>query len=258
MDFDETMVENEFDEEAEVDSELPDGIIEEDEEEDLESVIADEEAPAEEPPEESPKETGPKEPGYVKQRIEKAVAKALAEQQGKFDRQMAPILERLMEMDARDLVASGKVKDLELAKELVRLRQGQPAPADADDGSEKGTVPQRNEKGQFVSQRDVEDTVRINMLKHQADRIKAGGGPDVIAEFQSNNEIKKKVIAGEMDFYDVADAMKSRKPGRKPPSPMRSPNGASGVNPNAIDSMSDEQFARLEKRIQEGARIRIR
>ena len=259
MDFDETMVENEFDEDAAVDSELPEGIIEEDDEEDLESVIADEEAPAEETPEESPKDTGTKEPGYVRQRVEKAVAKAKAEMQAQFDRQMAPVMERLMEMDAKELVASGKVKDLELAKELVRLRQGQPAPAQAETDGSESSVPQRNEKGQFVSQRDVEDTVRINMLKHQAERIKAGGGPDVIAEFQSNNDIKKKVIAGEMDFYDVADAMKNRKPGRKPPSPMRSPNGASGHSPNAIDSMSDEMFDRMERNIKEkGARYSLK
>lgn len=256
MDFDETMVENEFGDEEAVDSELPEGVVEEDSsgEEDIESLIADEEAPAEEAPEEGPKDTGTKEPGYVKQRIEKA----LARQQEEFDRRMAPIMERLLEMDAKELVASGKVKDLELARELVRLRQGMPAARTEADGSDKGSVPQRNEKGQFVSRDDAETTTRISMLKHQAERIKARGGPDVIAEFQDNEDIKKRVIAGEMDFYDVADEMKNRKPGRKPPSPMRSPNGASGVNPNAIDSMSDEQFARLEKRIQEGARIRIR
>ena len=94
------------------------------------------------------------------------------------------------------------------------------------------------------------------MLRHQADAIKGRNGPDVIAEFQSNPEIKKKVISGEMDFYDVADMMKA--PKKKPPAPMRSPNGASGTNnPNAIESMSKEQFARMEKRIAEGARIRL-
>ena len=40
---------------------------------------------------------------------------------------------------------------------------------------------------------------------------------------------------------------------------MRSPNGASGNNnPNAIDSMSDEQFARMERKIKEGARYTLR
>ena len=96
------------------------------------------------------------------------------------------------------------------------------------------------------------------MLRHQAERIAENGGPDVRKEFTENSEIKKAVINGEMDFYDVADYLKTKKPSRKPPSPMRSPNGASGTNPNAIDSMSDEQFARLEKKIAEGARYSLR
>ena len=74
---------------------------------------------------------------------------------------------------------------------------------------------------------------------------------------QNNEDIKQKVIRGEMDFYDVADELKSRSKSRKSPSPMRSPNGASGNNPNAIESMTDEQFRKLEKRISEGARIRL-
>ena len=94
------------------------------------------------------------------------------------------------------------------------------------------------------------------MLTHQADRIKESGGPDVIGEFKNNPKIKEAVINGEMDFYDVAEQMRQTK--KKPPSPMRSPNGASGQNnPNAIDSMSDEQFKRLEKRLMEGARYKL-
>ena len=97
------------------------------------------------------------------------------------------------------------------------------------------------------------------MLRHQAETIAKRGGPDVTKEFTNNEEINQKVISGEMDFYDVADYLKEQKSSRKrPPSPMRSPNGASGQSPNAIESMTDEQFARMEKRIAEGARIRLR
>jgi hypothetical protein len=96
------------------------------------------------------------------------------------------------------------------------------------------------------------------MLAHQADRIKEARGIDVIGEFNKNPKIKEKVISGEMDFYDVAEAMSKAK-AKKPPAPMRSPNGATGGTPlNAISQMTDEQFERLEKRIQGGARIRQR
>ena len=72
----------------------------------------------------------------------------------------------------------------------------------------------------------------------------------------NNEDIKMKVVSGELDFYDVAEMMKQ--PKRRPPSPMRSPNGASGMNPNAISNMTDEQFDRLEKRIKEGARFELK
>ena len=115
----------------------------------------------------------------------------------------------------------------------------------------------RNDQGQFAPKEDPATKAQIDMLSHQADAIKAKYGIDVISEFNRDNEIKQKVINGEMDFYDVADQMRNAKT-KKPPAPMRSPNGASGQNPNAIDSMSDEQFERLEKRIKEGARYRLK
>ena len=95
------------------------------------------------------------------------------------------------------------------------------------------------------------------MLNHQADKIRAAGGPDVIAEFQDNEEIKNAVISGEMDFHDVADYLRQQQK-RRPPSPMRSPNGASGQNKNTIDTMSDEAFERMERKIKEGARYQLR
>ena len=258
MEPNETMVENEA-LDTEVDDTLPEEVVEEeqDESEDLEAFTSGEEQPAEEKPVE---ESAPSsEPGWIKKRVEKAVTKAVAEtearMQAMFDQQMAPIRARMMEDEAQELVRSRKVSDIETARELVRLRNGQPAAAPQ---AEKPAAQPRQANGQFASKDDPATTARIDMLKHQADRIKANKGPDVIAEFQNNQEIKQKVIAGEMDFYDVADYLKNQKPSRKPPSPMRSPNGASGQNPNAIESMSKEQFARMEKKISEGARIRLK
>jgi hypothetical protein len=57
-----------------------------------------------------------------------------------------------------------------------------------------------------------------------------------------------------MDFYDVLDQMKA--PRKKPPAPMRSPNGVNGQIKSTIMSMTDKQFELLEKRVREGARFR--
>lgn len=273
-------VANGIEEIEDLDVELPEGFddIDEDESDDLESLMTegaeDEDQPEEEETEEEesePQGTSGKrsEPGYVRKRVDEAVAKARAEEranaraemQAEFDqtfedrlnKRMAPIIERLVEMDAQDLLSKGTVKDIETARELARYRQGVSVPPAAEKEQ------QRNEKGQFTSGQkndDPETSTRIKMLRHQADAIKARGGPDVIAEFQNNPRVKQKVINGEFDFYDVAEQMKA--PKKRPPAPMRSPNGATNTGDiNPIMEMSDKEFEKLERRVQSGARIRM-
>lgn len=238
MDFEETMDNEELD--------LSEEVVEEPEEEA-------EELPAEDDAQEQPEEPKAKdEPGYVQKRIDKALARERdsmrAAIMAEIEAQYAPIKERLLEMDAQELVRTGQVKDIEIAKELIRLRNGQPV-------REENPQP-REANGQYAPKEDPATMARIDMLKHQAYRIKAQGGPDVIAEWNNNEEIKKAVIKGEMDFYDVAEQM--NKPKKRPPSPMRSPNGANAMQPNAITSMSDEMFDKMEKRISEGARYTLK
>ena len=260
MDYDE---ENpvETGDDTEVDDALPDGIEEEadDGEESLEDldVLADEEQPEEETPEEQPQQPEPSEPGWIKQRVNKAVQKAIAEtearMQAMFDQQMAPIREKMLNDEAKELVRQGEFKSLDRAKEYLQLKQGiTPTPQ-----PQKQQQP-RDDQGRYTPKDDPVISAKIDMLAHQADTIKERTGVDVIAEFNANPEIKQAVINGEIDFYDVAEMMKPAKPKKSPPSPMRSPNGASGGKINAIDSMSDEQFRRMEKRIQEGARYSLK
>ena len=259
MDFDETMVENVDDTQA-VDTPENEIVEEQDEsEEDLGSYTEIEEATEEEPKEkESAQGTGGDEPGWFRKRWDKEVGKLTEkirnEIRGEYEAQMAPIRAKMMEDEAQELVRSRKVTDIETARELVRLRNGQPA--QAQNQVEQPQQP-RQANGQFAPKEDPATSTRIEMLRHQAEKIAKAGGPDVRAEFTNNEEISRKVISGEMDFYDVADYLKQKSSKKRPPSPMRSPNGASGQSPNAIDSMSDEQFERMEKRISEGARIRL-
>lgn len=226
MDLEETMVE-----------ELTDVAVDDTPQE---APVTDESEPLMEEPVDQPEKVtqGTSEPGWIKKRVDKAVEKAVAqtkaEMQALFDAQMAPLKERQLEYDAKDMVEQGLVKDLDTAKELLRYRMGMPS-----------KQPEPKE--------DPAVSARIKMLQHQADKINERG-IDVIAEFNSNPEVKQKVISGEWDFYDVAESMK---PGKKPPAPMRSPNGASGSQKSTIASMTDDQFDRLEKKIHEGARYKI-
>ena len=218
-------------------------------EESLESITDEGQAAEEQEPPKGKQGTG--EPGYVAGRIAKAVEKAVAQVTAQYEAQMAPIRERLLEMDAKDLVASGKVKDLETAKELVRYRQGQPAQAKPAETAEQP----RQANGQFAPKSDPVIEAQINLLAKQAEKIKAKTGLDVIEAMNNDPEIKKKITSGEMDFYEVAEQMQSQQK-RKPPAPMRSPNGVNGQIKGTIMSMSDKQFEQLEKRVREGARFR--
>ncbi len=258
MDPNETMVENVADSEA-VDT-LEQELVEEtdeSEEQTLDSFLENEQPAEEEKPKEDSQ--GTNEPGWIRKRVDKAVQKAVAETEARmqalFDQQMAPIRERMIEDEARELVRQGTVKDLDTAKELVRYRQGnpqQPTNQQSDD------APARDGKGRFTQKQDPAVSARVDMLAHQADAIKAKRGVDVIAEFNSNPEIKQKVISGEMDFYDVAEQLAKQPAKRKPPAPTRSPNGASGYQRTPISSMSDDAFEKLEKSLKEGARYSLK
>lgn len=194
---------------------------------------------------------GKPEPGYVKGRIEKAVSKAVAqanaEWQAKFDAVLKPLQEKMIEDEAQELVRSRKVADIETARELVRYRKGQP--------SQQSSAPQeqpRQANGQFAAKEDPVISARIEILGHQADRIMEKDGLDVMAEFNKNAEIKRAVLNGEMDFYEVAEQMKARPARKRPPSPTRSPNGVNGQINNPIMQMSDEQFDRFVERVRKG------
>lgn len=248
MENEETMV-TETNEQAE--DEVLDTVVEEEPEDDsetLESAFADEQSD-----EKKDQESGTKpEPGYVKGRIDKAVARAIAEtearMQAKFDQQMAPYREQMIAAEAQELVRTGKVKDLETAKELVRYRQGQPQQQQPEQ------QPQQQQQAQ--QQQDPETAARISILQHQADKIKEQRGINVIAEFQTNEDVRQKVVSGEWDFYDVAEEMS--KPKKKAPAPMRSPNGANGIQATAIWNMTDEQFDKMDKNISNGVRYRLK
>jgi hypothetical protein len=230
--------------------EMPEEFVEDEdiEEEDVEELVD-----ATEEEKEQPEPQAKAEPGYVRNRIEKAVQKALNEQReslrAEMEAQYAPIRDRLLEMDAQELVRQGEFKSIERAKEYLQLKQGM-MPVEEEQP--------RNDRGQFMSQSEAIEMARteerIEMLKVQAANIKEDTGLDVIAEWNRNPEVKQAVMDGEMDFYQVAKQMQKK----RPPSPMRSPNGVNGVGPQSITSMSDAQFKKLDQMLDQGVRFTIK
>lgn len=266
----ETGVENINDVESAAD--LPEGIVEESDETDLSldeamEVLSDDadeqgESTEEEPvqqDDQQPDQPKVKEPGYVRKRIDAAVNKVREEYEPvitSLREQLASLNDRFLKEDARELVRNGEFKSVETAEEYLRMKRGLPAPA-----IEEPKGQPRNANGQFAPKTDngtdAATMARIDMLKHQAAAIKERQGVDVIAAFNNDPNVKKRIIAGEADFYDIANEMAKSKRA-KPPAPMRSPNGAATTQPgNDLMNMSSEAFKRLEQRIQTG-NVRIR
>ena len=259
MDYEENMAAEEATEAATEEESFEDADLAEEEEDTSESLDSfTEEEETESAEEQEPEQKGTTEPGYVQKRIDKALARERdsmrAEIMAQVEAQYAPIRERLLEMDAQELVRKGEVKNIELAKEILRYRQGLPAQQETQKTAEQP----RQANGQFAPKQDAVIQARIDLLANQADKIKGKTGIDVIEIMNNDPNIKNKIVSGEMDFYEVAETVKQKPARRGPPAPTRSSNGASGQSPNAIDSMSKEQFARLEKKISEGARISLK
>lgn len=197
-----------------------------------------------------------KEPGWIKKRVDAAAAKASRETEARlraeFDAILAPIRESVMDRQADELVRSGEFKSKERALEYLTLKNNAGTPVPQTQTKD----PARDEQGRFVSQNQEpapqsgavdENRIRANFLAQQAEKIKNTRGLDVAAAFQSDPQIQQRVLSGEWDFYDVADAMSQR----RTPSPVRTSNGAS-VGAMSIASMTDEQFARLNQNLAAG------
>ena len=174
-----------------------------------------------------------KEPGWISARVNDAVRKAEERIRAEYEAKLAPLYETMMDRQAQDLVEQGEFRSLDRAKEYVRMKGGY--------------QPETHEE----PEQDPYLSAKADFLAKQAEKIKANRGLDVMAVFNSDPDIKQRVLSGDMDFYDVAETMK------RPLSPVRNPNGGN-TNVMSIQGMSDEQFARLQKNLSGGKRYDMR
>jgi len=188
------------------------------------------------------------EPGWIKRRIDEGVSRRLtgelraAEERinAQWAQRIAPLQERVFAQEAKELVASGEFKSQERALEYVRLKNGAPS------------VPDRKAEGQ--PQADGQQvSANAQRLAAQAVRVRELSGLDVMAHARENQDVMRKVISGEWDFTDVADAMrKAEQPQTsRTPSPARSSNGAAPGR-TSVAGMTAKQFEALNKKLASG------
>ena len=84
----------------------------------------------------------------------------------------------------------------------------------------------------------------------QARTIQAVAQTDVMALYNTDPEIRARILRGEWDFIDV---WKNLQPAQLPPVPVRTANG--GVGDVNISGMNDDQFARLNDLLSRGGKV---
>jgi hypothetical protein len=145
-----------------------------------------------------------------------------------------------IEREAQALVASGDVKNLDIAKAYVAQKYGAVTPTVST------PKPENNPQQQAQQQTDP----RTDFLAKQAVKLKAKG-IDVISAYKTNPAIQQKVNSGDWDMHDVAEYMQRAQKSGKVPAPMRAAN--SGAVPKITPgSMSPEQWERFNAALEEG------
>ena len=178
--------------------------------------------------------------GWFKQRIDKAVNKAVSEANARiaeYEARIAQLESERVDRKAQELVDSGEFKSLETAREYLTLKSGR-QPMKAEPQQESDPVIQ----------------AKADMLAKQAQKIKSSQGLDVMAAYNQDSSIQQRIASGEWDFYDVAEYLQNR---RNPPSPARSSNGARSEKVS-IKNMSEKQWQALQANLGQGKKYSLR
>ena len=167
---------------------------------------------------------------------------------------VAPFREAQIESEAQKLVASRQVANIELAREVARLRQGLPPQAQEQPQQAQPQTPPRDERGRFV-QNAPQDPVasRARELSQQAAEIQRTYGIDVMAAFREDDTVRQNVGSGKWDFKDAALYLGSAKK-NKPTAPpaVRSTNGT-----RQGGRLTDRDMDAIDRAIAKGQKVRL-
>lgn len=96
--------------------------------------------------------------------------------------------------------------------------------------------------------------MKAQALLSQAEAIRAVSGVDVMALFDTDVDVRGRVLSGEWDFVDVWRDAGGR---AEPPAPVRAPNGGGlgGIN---IGRMDSRQFEKLDAVLRQGGTLDMR
>ena len=112
-------------------------------------------------------------------------------------------------------------------------------------------------EGQPVTPQTEENPTQLQLraqeLITQARTIQAIAHVDVMAVYNTDAEVRARVLRDEWDFIDVYNAVK---PTLTPPVPVRGANG--GMGAMNISGMSENQFEKLNQMLSRGVKVDMR
>ena len=121
-----------------------------------------------------------------------------------------------------------------------------------DTEAQKHLPVQENQPAQQPEE-NMQLKLRAQELITQARTILAVAQVDVMALYNTDPEVRTRILNGEWDFIDV---WKQMKPAQQMPAPVRSANG--GVGAMNIGGMNDQQFEKLNEMLKRGAKVDMR
>lgn len=114
------------------------------------------------------------------------------------------------------------------------------------------TVSQQPEQPAAQPAQDIALKLRAQELITQARTIQAVAQADVMVLYNTDPDIRARILKGEWDFIDV---WKNMQPVQLPPVPARSANGGAGAM--NIGGMNDQQFSKLNEMLKRGMKVQM-
>lgn len=169
---------------------------------------------------------------------------AWQQEKAQYEERLQKLTEYEIKEDAAKLAEQEHIS-VALAERLIRAERGVP-------GGVQPEPQPRDAQGRFVSRNappkdDSQEYAQT--LLDQANMIQRLTGQDMMALYNSDPAVQKRILNREIDFYGLAEEMRGQK---KMPPVVRSANGQT-VRRTGIASLTDAQFDELDKRISQGA-----
>ncbi|MDD6039736.1 MAG: hypothetical protein PUD63_00885 [Clostridia bacterium] len=110
--------------------------------------------------------------------------------------------------------------------------------------------PAQTETPVLSNEQNLELKLRAQELITQARTIQAVANTDVMALYNTDPEVRARILQGEWDFIDVWNTLR---PAQTPPVPVRTANGGAGAM--NINAMNEQQFEKLNEMLKRGAKV---